>query len=285
VTNFVAPAAPDLGSVGLWRTSALLTPALAAAAETMGYGTIWVGGSPPADLVIAERILDATESVAVATGIVNIWESAPDDVADSFHRLERSHPGRFILGIGIGHREALGAQYRKPFDALTAYLDVLDARGVPAQRRLISALGPRTLKLAAERAAGTHPYMTTPAHTRYARELLGPDSIIAPEQRLVLDPDATTARATSRSFVAGYLSLANYRRTLESHGFSPHDLTDGGTDAAVDALAPHGSAVDLALAVRGHLYAGADHVCVQFLPARTDPSRALEFLSNELGLT
>src|SRR5690606_35807341 len=129
-------------------------------------------------------------------------------------------PGRFVLGIGIGHAENLGERYRRPYSALVSYLDALDAEGVPASRRIVSALGPRTLALSAERSLGTHPYLTTPAHTRFARELLGPDVLIAAEQRLVPETDAATARATGRAFLARYLSLSNYRRTLESHGFT-----------------------------------------------------------------
>ena len=279
-----AHATHDLGRVGFWRGGGLLTPELAAAAERLGYGTIWVGGSPEADLQGPEAILDGTQSAIVATGIVNIWKSPAAEVAASFHRLEASHPGRFLLGIGIGHPESLGGVYRKPFTALREYLDVLDAEGVPVQRRLISALGPRTLRLSAERSAGTHPYLTTPIHTRFARDVVGPGVLVAPEQRLVPDTDPVSARATARWFLERYLGLSNYRRTLESHGFTAAELDDGATDAAVDALAPHGTPTVLALAVRAQLDAGADHVCVQLLPQREDPTPALEALAGELGL-
>jgi probable F420-dependent oxidoreductase len=275
---------PALGSVGLWRAEKLLSPEIAAAAERMGYGAIWIGRSPGADLAVAERLLDGTESVTVATGIVNIWKSPAVEVAASFHRLEKTHPGRFLLGIGIGHRETLGDQYQKPYSALVSYLDTLDVEGVPAQRRVISALGPRALKLASERAAGTHPYLTTPAHTRFAREIVGPDVLVAPEQRLVPRTDAAAARAAARDFLARYLSLANYRRTLESHGFTASELDHGATDAAVDALAPHGAPAELATVVQGQLAVGADHVCVQLLPAEEDPLPALDALARELGL-
>ncbi len=277
-------ATPDFGRVGFWRAAVLLTPELAAGAERLGYGAIWIGGSPPGDLNLAEQLLDATERVTVATGIVNIWKVPATEVAESFHRLEARHPGRFVLGIGIGHRENQGNQYQKPYAALVSYLDTLDAEGVPAHRRLVSALGPRTLRLAAERSLGTHPYLTTPAHTRFARDIGGPGSLVAPEQRLVPDTDPATARETARAFLARYLTLANYRRTLESHGFTAADLDDGGTDAAIDALAPHGAPAELAAVVQGHLDAGADHVCVQLLPAREDPLPGLEALARELGL-
>ena len=275
---------PALGSVGLWRGGSLLTPDMAAAVERLGYGAIWIGGSPDADLAIAEQLLDATERITIATGIVNIWTAPATEVAASFHRLDKTHPGRFVLGVGIGHPESIGAQYRKPYSALVAYLDTLDAEGVPAHRRVISALGPRTLELSAERAAGTHPYLTTPAHTRFAREVVGPGTLIAPEQRLVPTTDTAAARAAGRAFLSGYLRLSNYRRTLESHGFTAADLDDDARDAAVDALAPRGTPAELAAPVRGHLDAGADHVCVQLLPAREDPLPALEALAHELGL-
>src|SRR3954447_18775711 len=175
---------PPLGRTGFWRSASLLTPEMAVAVERLGYGALWIGGSPDADLAVAETLLDATERVTVATGIVNIWKSAAAEVAASFHRLEAAHPGRFILGIGVGHPESLGEQYRRPYAALVSYLDTLDEEGVPRERRVISALGPKTLRLAAERCAGTHPYLTTPAHTRFARDVVGPGRLVAPEQRL-----------------------------------------------------------------------------------------------------
>ncbi|GAA3202200.1 TIGR03620 family F420-dependent LLM class oxidoreductase [Microbacterium terregens] len=277
-------AARTYGRIGVWRSGPLLTPDLAAGIEQLGYGTLWIGGSPDADLAIAATLLNATEHLRIATGIVNIWKSPAAEVAASFHRLERTHPGRFTLGIGIGHREALGDRYQKPFAALVAYLDALDAEGVPVGRRVVSALGPRTLALSAERSAGTHPYMTTAAHTRFARGVVGPDALVAPEQRMVANTDVAASRATARTFLSRYLALSNYRRTLQSHGFSAADLNDGATDEAVDALVPHGTPAVLAAAVQSHLDAGADHVCVQILPAQEDPLPALASLASELGL-
>ena len=279
------PVAPGpFGRIGFWRAAPFLSPELATAVEKLGYSTLWIGGSPDADLAIAEQALDATQRLTVATGIVNIWKSPAAEVAASFHRLERTHPGRFVLGIGIGHPESLGDQYQRPYSALVSYLDALDADGVPAERRVISALGPRTLQLAKERSAGTHPYLTTPEHTRFARSIVGPDASVAPEQRLIADTDVAAARATARRFLSRYLSLSNYRRTLESHGFTAAELDDGATDNAVDALVPHGTTTDLATAVHGHLDAGADHVCVQILPAKDDPTGALSALAVELGI-
>ena len=154
-----------LGTFGAFRRFSALTPAFAAELERLGYGAIWVGGSPDGDLRVIEDYLDATTTIMVATGIVNIWKDAPELVAASFHRIEQRHPGRFLLGIGVGHPEATGARYTKPYDALVAYLDALDEAHVPVDRRVLAALGPRVLKLAAERTAGAHPYLVTPEHT------------------------------------------------------------------------------------------------------------------------
>lgn len=279
-------ALPDLGRVGVWRsgTSTTLRPELAGEAERLGYGTLWVGGSPHADLASSEALLNASETLIVATGIVNIWTAPAVEVAESFHRIERTHPGRFVLGIGIGHREAIGDRFEKPYAALVTYLDTLDAHGVPAQRRVIAALGERTLKLAAERSAGTHPYLSTPQHTAFARSVVGPDALVAPEQRVVLDQDDAAARGTGRTFLSRYMGLANYRRTLEAHGLSAADLDNGVSDVAVDALTPHGSPAVLAAAVQAHLDAGANHVGVQALPGADDPLPTFTALARELGL-
>ena len=254
------------GSVGVWRHSGGLPPELAVELERLGYGRIWIGGSPDGGLASAEVLLDATSTIGVATGIVNIWQDDARTVAASFRRLEERHPGRFLLGIGAGHREAHADRYTKPYEALVAYLDVLDAEGVPQDRRVLAALGPRVLKLAADRTRGAHPYLVTPEHTRQAREILGKDALLAPEQKVVLEADPERARAIGRSRVeTPYLHLANYTANLRRIGWSEADLADGGSDALVDALAVHGSAGQVAQGVRAHLDAGADEVAVQLL--------------------
>lgn len=278
------PATVDFGLVGLWRAGVFLTPQIAVEAEQLGFGTIWIGGSPEANLAVADELLTATQRITVSTGIVNIWTAPVDEVAESFHRLEAQHPGRFVLGIGIGHREHLGEVHTKPFAALESYLDRLDELGVPAHRRVISALGPRTLRLAAERSRGTHPYLTTPDHTQYARSVLGDEPLLAPEQRLVPDENPAAAREVGRKFLKHYLGLQNYRRTMEQHGFTATELNDGATDEAVDRLTPHGDIEMLAQVVQGHLSAGANHVCVQILPFKLDPLPTLRALATKLQL-
>ena len=157
-----------LGPVGVCRGVNDLDPAMAKVIEELGYGTIWQGGSPGSDLRAAEELLDATESLHLTTGIVNIWKSDSAELAGSYHHIEARYPGRLLLGIGSGHREATPQRVR-PLDAMASYLDVLDEHGVPQQARVLSALGPRMLKLAAARSAGTHPYLTVPSQPGEAR--------------------------------------------------------------------------------------------------------------------
>jgi probable F420-dependent oxidoreductase len=272
-----------LGGVGVWRGVQLVPPALARRVEELGYGTVWLGSSPDSSLRAAEDLLDATTRLQVATGIVNIWKSDPAELAASYHRIEARYPGRLLLGIGTGHREATPERVR-PLEAMARYLDVLDEREVPVSARVLSALGPRMLAMAAERSAGTHPYLTIPSQTREQRQELGPDALIAPEQTVVLDPDAESARRTARAFLAGYLGMENYTRTMRRGGFSDDDLAGGGSDELVDRIVLHGDAATVAAGVRAHLDAGADHVCVQVQPATGDVVPALAALAEALGL-
>lgn len=269
-----------LGTFGVWQFTSKATPELAAEAEKQGYGTFWIGGSPAGSLEQAEALLDATERITVATGIVNMWQDDAATVAASYHRLEGKHPGRFVLGVGVGHREAI-SEYRKPYDKIVEYLDQLDGAGVPAERLILAALGPKVLELSAARCAGAHPYLTTPEHTAHARKLLGSDALLAPEHKVVLDTDVASARALGRKMLKRYLSLVNYRQNLLRFGFSEDDLADGGSDRLVDALVLHGDTETVALGLREHLEAGADHICVQVLgdppsPAYQDLAGALQ---------
>ena len=248
--------------------------------ERLGYGALWIGGSP-SELTQIEPVLDATEHLVVATGIINMWHTPPDEAATWFHRLEELHPDRFLLGLGIGHREAT-AEYRSPYATMVEYLDRLDTDGVPAESRVLAALGPRVLRLAAERAAGAHPYLVTPEHTATAREVLGAGVLLAPEHKVILESDAAAARKAARPVVARYLQMSNYRSNLQRLGFSEADFADGGSDALVDALVAHGELPVIAAALTAHLDAGADHVAVQFLDE--DPVAAARTLAEVLDL-
>jgi probable F420-dependent oxidoreductase len=196
-----------------------------------------VGGSAPPDLSFVEPILEQTEMLRVATGIVNIWSANAVEVAESYHRVEKAFPGRFLLGLGAGHREHTD-EYQKPFEALVSYLDVLDDESVPASRRVLAALGPKVLDLAARRSAGAHPFLTTAAHTRVARESLDATVFLAPQQAVVLDTDAEKARAIGRPIIDFYLNLSNYRNNWKRLGFTDADLASPGSDRLIDALSP-----------------------------------------------
>ncbi|WP_264991360.1 LLM class F420-dependent oxidoreductase, partial [Mycobacterium kiyosense] len=270
---------PDLGRFGSFGRG--VTPQQAREIEALGYGAVWVGGSPPAELDWVEPILEATNTLQVATGIVNIWTAAAAPVAESFHRIDKAYPGRFLLGIGVGHPEA-HTEYRKPYDALVEYLDQLDEFGVPKNRRVVAALGPQVLKLSARRSAGAHPYLTTPEHTARARELIGPQAFLAPEHKVVLTTDPEQARAVGRKALGIYLNLANYLNNWKRLGFTDDDVAKPGSDRLVDAVVAYGTTDAVAARLREHLDAGADHVPVQVL-AR-DPVPVLAELATALGL-
>ncbi len=270
----------DLGRVGVWLRAGQVTPQFAGEMEMLGYGAVWLGGSPDGRLDAVDALMAATGRINIATGIVNMWKDDAATVAASYHRIEGQHPGRFLLGVGIGHPEAV-REYRRPYDKITEYLDQLDDAGVPTDRRVLAALGPKVLRLAAERTAGAHPYLTTPRHTTLAREILGPGVLLAPEQKVVLDTRPERARSIARPAVKNpYLGLVNYRNNLLRTGWTEDDLAGDGSDRLIDALAPHGDAKTVAAAVTAHLEAGADHVCIQVLG--DDPVPAYQALAEVL---
>jgi len=273
---------PNLGRFGLFSRG--VTPSQAKDIEALGYRAVWVGGSPPAELDWVEPILEQTTTLQLATGIVDIWTAAADVVAESFHRIDRAYPGRFLLGIGVSHPEAI-SQYRKPYDALTEYLDRLDNSGVPANRRVLGALGPRMLRLSAQRGAGAHPYLTTPEHTARARELVGPAGFLAPEHKVVLTTDTDRARVVGREHLDIYFKLANYRNNWKRMGFDDNDITAPGSDRLVDALIAHGSPEAVAGRLTEHLHAGADHVPIRVLAGNDELVPVLAELAGPLGLT
>jgi len=274
-------AKPDLGRFGSFGRG--VTPQQAADIEALGYGAVWVGGSPPAELDWVEPLLEATSTLKVATGIVNIWTATPGPVADSFHRIDGAYPGRFLLGLGVGHPEAQ-SQYRKPMAALTDYLDKLDEYGVPKNRRVIAALGPRVLRLSAQRSAGAHPYLTTPEHTAAARDLIG-TAFLAPEHKVVMTTDAVKARAVGRKALGIYLNLQNYLSNWKRLGFTDADVARPGSDALVDAVVAYGTPEQIAARLHAHLDAGADHVPVQVLTTPDKLIPALAELAGPLGLS
>jgi probable F420-dependent oxidoreductase len=264
----------ELGRIGVWWSgswSAAGDPTLDVAAEleSLGYGALWSsGGFDPGLSPKFGRLLGATTRVAVASGIVSMWTGAPADVGPAMADLEARFPGRFLLGIGASHSAAV-SDYSRPYSHMVAYLDALDAlpTPVPVERRVLAALGNRMLELAAQRAAGAHPYFVPVEHTARARSILGPAPLLAPEVAVVLETDPATARALARDYARLYLGLPNYTQNLRTFGFGDGDIDGGGSDRLIDAVIPWGDAASIADRIRQHHDAGADHVCIQVISA------------------
>jgi probable F420-dependent oxidoreductase len=275
----------DLGKIGVWtsyRPFGLERAGEAAKLlEQLGYGAWWVGGSPRAQNV--RPVLEATATLVAATGILNVWANEPAETAAAVANIGKDFPGRFMLGIGIGHREAT-SDYRKPLDAMRSFLDGLDASPTPPPRdgRCLAALAPKMLELARDRTAGTHTYFVPVEHTRAARERLGPDKLIATELACVVDTDPVRAKATARDYAKLYLGLRNYVQNLLQFGFTDDDVANGGSDRLIDAIIPQGSAEEIASVVHAHLDAGADHVCLQPLGEDGIPRKAWTALAKAL---
>jgi probable F420-dependent oxidoreductase len=252
----------SLRTYGVWLGERMVTPAIARGLEAHGYGALWLGSANGEVLEGAQIALEATQTLSVATGIVNIWTSDAQATAASFHRLEKLAPGRFLLGIGAGHREANGPQAVNPFQAMNDYLDVLDREEVPVNRRVLAALGPRMLQLSAERAAGAHPYLVNPDYTRSARSTLGEGPLLAPEHKVALVSTREEGLRRAREGLAIYLDrgLQNYLNNFRRLGFEDSDFESGGSERLLDAMVAQGSPEAIAAEVRRHLDAGADHV-------------------------
>ncbi len=274
----------DLGKLGIWSSGLRRVEddgqvrETAAELEELGFSALFIPGGTGGDdlLTRVAQLLSATRGVPVLTGILNVWMHEPGDVASRFAALERDHPGRFQLGLGISHaplvdRRSAG-RYQRPLQTMRRYLDDLD---VPGERVLLAALGPKMLELACIRTAGSHPYFTPVEHTRYAREALGQGAMLAVEQTVVLETDPAKARAMGREFMDPYLRLPNYVNNLLRHGFTEEDTQDGGSDRLVDAIVAWGDETAIAERVAQQHAAGADHVCIQVVGPKA-PGLALQ---------
>ena len=268
----------DLGSVGVWsatlRRDRPEVREAVAELEQLGYGAIWFPGGPPAGLPeTIQSLLESTRKTVVAPGIVSVWVHPAPDIAALHHRLTQAYPGRFLLGLGISHQpsvENAGIKYERPLRKLASYLDELDAAPtpVPIDERILASLGPRSLALARDRSAGTHPYFVPVEHTRIARQAVGQGKIVAPELMVVLQTNPEKARAIARLTTDRYLKLPNYTSNLVRLGFSESEFANGGSDRLVDAIVAWGDPGTIMQRVGEHHAAGADHVCIQIL---TDP--------------
>jgi probable F420-dependent oxidoreductase len=278
-----------IGRVGAWLGPIAQAPAdderaAVARIEQLGYGAVWFGEAPANREAMshAALLLGASERIVVASGIANIWARDATAAINGATTLNEAYGGRFLLGLGVSHAPAVlirGHEYGKPLTAMRAYLEAMGGlRYRPAACAemppvVLAALRPRMLELARQSTAGAHPYFVTPAHTLKAREILGPDRLLAPEQAIVLESDAARAREIAREHMAIYLMLPNYLNNLREFGFGDADFADGGSDELVDAIVAWGDEETVAGRVREHLEAGADHVAVQACAA--DPGASL----------
>ncbi len=268
----------DLIGTGVWSSQLRYgdrAEAHDAAAELdeLGYRALWVPDIGGDVFGVLAGLLDATKRTVIATGILNLWMHEPSQVAEARSSLDARHPGRLLLGIGVSHAPlvdaATDATYAKPYQKMVEYLDALDAADppVPVEGRVLAALGPKMLALAASRARGAHPYLAPPQNTQRARAALGDGPLLCPEQPVVLERDPSVARGIARQHLAGYLPLPNYANNLRRAGFDDDDIAHGGSDGLVDALVAWGDEQAIVDRVQAHRDAGADHVCVQVLTA------------------
>jgi probable F420-dependent oxidoreductase len=265
-----------LSGVGVWSAALRYGDAgkaaeASAVLEELGYSALWlpdVGGNLFDAL---DNVLAATSRVTVATGILNLWMHEATQTAAHYTRVVAEHGPRFVVGIGVSHAPLVNSVeaglYAKPLARTEQYLDALDEipDTVPRDARLLAALGPKMLELAGAKAGGTHPYNVSPEHTEFARGILGPDRVVAPDQAVVLEHDPTRAREIARAFLATYVMLPNYVNNWFRFGITPDDLRDGGSDMLVDTLVAWGDVDAIVDRILAHFDAGADHVCIQVL--------------------
>lgn len=289
----------SIGRIGIWHFLDLLPSPqarqAAAEVEALGYGALWIPEALGREaFTSASLLLGATRTLTVATGIANIWGRDAMAMAAAQKTLAEAYPGRFLLGIGVSHAPMVemlrGHAYRQPLTFMRDYLDAMDratflaAEPSIAPERVIGALHPKMLALAAERSAGAHPYFMPPTHTARARKILGAGKLLAPEQAVVLETDPGVARAIGRVHTTTYVNLPNYVRALRTLGFVDADFADGGSDRLVDAIVAWGDVETVKARVQAHIDAGADHVCLQVLDpdVRSAPVRQWRVLAKAL---
>jgi probable F420-dependent oxidoreductase len=269
-----------LGRAGIWSHHFDVLEAgrcreLAAEIEEQGWDVIWFPETLGRDTVsTAWLLLGATERITVASGIASIWARNPVGMASAHQAIEEAYPGRFVLGLGVSHAPMVEfvhhQPYDKPYSAMVAYLDAMDASGYispkapTSPRRVLAALGDRMLQLAATKANGAHPYLVTPEHTAHAREVMGDGPLLVPELRAYLGPRGEALEAGRESF-AIYSTLPNYLNNLRRLGFDDGDFADNGSDRLIEAIVAHGTVDDILARAQEHWDAGADSVAVQVI--------------------
>ena len=291
------PPATEISGLGVWSwLDALSAPdagAFARRIEAWGYSALWIPEAVGRDPFALLGYLAAnTQKLVLATGIAGIYSRDPMTMRAAQQTVGEMAPGRFILGLGVSHAPMVtgvrGHEYRPPVRAMREYLEAMEKatylgpQAVPEVPIVLAALRPRMLGLAASHARGAHPYFVTPEHTRKAREILGPDSWLCPEQKVLLESDPAVARRVARAAMQIYVGLPNYRNSLLAQGFDESDFEDGGSDRLVDGIVAWGDEKTIADRIQAHRDAGADHVCIQALRPDGGPGpdeRALEAMA------
>lgn len=244
--------------------------------EQLGYGALWVPEAVGRDpFVTLSVIARETDTLLLATGIANLYARDAMAMKSARNALDELSGGRLIFGIGISHPEMIEGlrqqEYGKPVTTMRNYLERMEQAlytGPQPERQgllVLAALGKRMLGLAGSQADGAHPYSVTPEHTARAREILGPEKFLAPEQKVLLLKEPSEARAIARKTMSTYLGLQNYRNNLLTLGFEESDFEDGGSDRLMDAMVAWGDETAIMKRVEDHWNNGADHVCIQAL--------------------
>ena len=275
----------DIGKYGIFSAAFELQPAARARdgfarLDAMGWSTFWIGETTNREIFAnAMLLLGASSNIRVASGIANLQLRAPVSMNSGWLTVSEAFPNRFILGIGVSHASfvarALGTEYTKPLSTMRRYLDDMDAAEFICPKpetahRMLGALGPKMMRLAAERTDGAFSYLMPPEHTATARNDLGNDSNLSVELMVVLESDPSRARDIARKNIARYLLQTNYRNSLLRTGFTEDDFGNDSTpptDRLVDAIVAWGDDDAIVARVREHEAAGADHVALQVLTA------------------
>jgi probable F420-dependent oxidoreductase len=268
----------ELGRLGVWTWMDAFSAEEAAAfgrqVEDWGYGALWVPEAVGRDpMALCAHLVGSTTNLVLATGIANIYARDPMTMRAGRDTLAEMSGGRFLLGVGVSHAPMVsglrGHEYAKPIATMRAYLEAMEKAiylgPAPAQTPpvLVGALRPKMLELSAQSAQGAHPYNVTPEHTARAREILGNDALLCPEQKVLLETDASKARAIARENFGPYVTLPNYQNNLKWLGFEDSDFQDGGSDRLLDAVFAWGDERAIRERIQAHWDAGADHVCIQ----------------------
>lgn len=284
---------PRLGTWGAWVGALTAVPAslgrpTAQRVEAAGFPTLWYpeGMGVRESFSNAAVLLGATDEILIASGIANVWARDAIAAASASRTLNDSFDGRFLLGLGVSHPPQVDPRgtttYLKPVAKMREYLGQIE-RGAfdspdgeesdePPVQTIIAALRPAMLEVARDLSLGAHPYLVPVEHTVRARAVMGADPILAVEHKVVIAADADEARDRARGAIGWYLSIENYRRNLLWLGYSEDDIANGGSDRLIDDLVAHGDPETVVAKLRGHLEAGADHVCIQPLGDASDPT-------------